>query len=86
MSPPSDWSELVEVGTALTDEDANRYGIALSATIGGQLGNEIQHWTNQGGGAINNLDNDGAREALAFYKALYADTQHRSRLRPAGGL
>ncbi len=73
VSPPTDWNELVEVGTALTDEDAGIYGIALSATIGGQLGNEIQHWTNQGGGAINDLDNDGAREALAFYKALYAE-------------
>ena len=73
LTPPTDWSELVEVAAALTDEDAGRYGIALSATVGGQLGNDIQHWTNQAAAAINNLDNDGAREAISFYKALYAE-------------
>ncbi len=73
LTPPSDWSELVEAAQALTDADADRYGIALSGKNGGALGNEIQHWTNQAGGAINKLDNDGAREAIALYKALFAE-------------
>ena len=73
LTPPTDWSELLAAAQALTDVDAERYGIALSGKNGGALGNEIQHWTNQAGGAINNLDNDGAREAIALYKALYAE-------------
>jgi ABC-type glycerol-3-phosphate transport system substrate-binding protein len=48
------------------------YGIALSGAKGGALGNEIQHWTNQAGGAINNLDTPGSKKALQFYKELFA--------------
>lgn len=73
VAPPADWSDLLAVAQALTNADEERFGIALSGTIGGQLGNDIQHWTNQAGAAINNLDNDGAREALSFYKALFAE-------------
>ena len=73
VTPPTDWVELLEVAQALTVADEERFGIALSGQKTGQLGNEIQHWTNQAGGAINNLDNDGARAALSFYKALFAE-------------
>jgi len=70
VEPPTTWDELVTVGQALTQGE-DRYGIGLSGSKGGQLGNEIQHWVNQAGGAINDLDNDGSREALTFYKDLF---------------
>jgi len=73
VEPPKDWDELVEVGQALTDADAGVFGIGLSGAKGGMLGNDIQHWTNQAGGAINNLDHPGSREALIFYKDLFAN-------------
>jgi multiple sugar transport system substrate-binding protein len=72
VQPPKTWSELLEVARALTKEDEGRFGIALSGSKGGQLGNDIQHWTNQAGGAVNQLDHAGSREALVFYKELFA--------------
>ncbi len=71
VEPPKTWDELVEVAKKLTKEP-DRYGIALSGSKGGQLGNDIQHWTNQAGGAINKLDDPGSREAIIFYKDLFA--------------
>jgi ABC-type glycerol-3-phosphate transport system substrate-binding protein len=71
VEPPKDWNELVEVGKKLTKEP-DRYGIALSGAKGGMLGNDIEHWTNQAGGAVNKLDDPGSREALIFYKDLFA--------------
>ena len=70
VTPPKNWDELLSVSKTLTKDD--RFGIGLSGKAGGALGNEIQHWTNQAGGAINNLDNDGSKQALEFYKDLYA--------------
>jgi len=68
---PTTWDELIEVAKTLTTED--RWGLAISAKNNGVLGNDIQHWTNQAGGAINRLDHPGSREALALYKALYTE-------------
>ena len=70
VEPPKTWDELIEVGKALTKGD--RYGILLAGKNNGVLGNDIQHWTNQAGGAINALDTDGSKQALQFYKDLYA--------------
>jgi multiple sugar transport system substrate-binding protein len=72
VQPPKTWNELLEVATALTKEDEGRYGIALSGAKGHLLANDLQHWTNQAGGAINRLDHPGSREALVFYKDLFA--------------
>jgi ABC-type glycerol-3-phosphate transport system substrate-binding protein len=74
VQPPKDWAELVEVATALTQGE-ERYGMALCGKNNGVLGNDIQHWTNQAGGAINALDAPGSRDALVFYKDLFA--QHK---------
>ncbi len=71
LAIPTTWDELLETAKALTTPD--RYGIALSAKNNGVLGNDIQHWTNQAGGAINHLDAPGSRDALLFYKALFAE-------------
>jgi multiple sugar transport system substrate-binding protein len=73
VEPPTTWDELVEVAKKLTKDD--RYGIALSGQKNGVLGNDIQHWTNQAGGAINKLDDPGSKEALVFYKDLFAKHQ-----------
>ncbi|MCL5995242.1 MAG: extracellular solute-binding protein [Chloroflexi bacterium] len=70
VEPPKTWEELVEVAKKLTKDD--RYGIALSGSKTGELGNEIQHWTNQAGGAINRLDDPGSKEAIVFYKELFS--------------
>jgi multiple sugar transport system substrate-binding protein len=72
VEPPKTWNELVEVATALTREEEGRYGIALCGAKNGVLGNDIQHWANQAGGAINQLDHPGSREALVLYKELFA--------------
>lgn len=71
VKPPTNWSELLEVATALTKGE-ERYGITLSGKNNGVLGNDVQHWTNQAGGAINALDKPGSKEALVFYKDLFA--------------
>lgn len=71
VQPPTTWSELVEIAQQLTQGE-ERYGIALSAQKNGVLGNDIQHWANQAGGAINALDKPGSRDAIVFYKDLFA--------------
>lgn len=71
VKPPTTWTELLEVATALTQGE-ERYGITLGGKNNGVLGNDIQHWTNQAGGAINALDHPGSKEALVFYKDLFA--------------
>jgi ABC-type glycerol-3-phosphate transport system substrate-binding protein len=67
VEPPKTWDDLLKIGKALT-KAPDRYAIALSSAANGILGNEIQHWCNQAGGSIRDLDNDGAKEALKFYK------------------
>jgi multiple sugar transport system substrate-binding protein len=71
VQPPTTWAQLVEVAQQLTQGE-ERYGIALSAQKNGVLGNDIQHWANQAGGAINRLDHPGSRDAIVFYKDLFA--------------
>ena len=69
VQPPTTWDELLEVSKALTKDD--RYGIALCGQKNGILGNDLQHWTNQAGGAINRLDDPGSKQAIVFFKDLY---------------
>lgn len=71
LEPPADWAGLLEAAKALTD-GTDRYGIALAGQKNGVLGNDIQHWTNQAGGGVTQLDQPGSREALEFYKDLFA--------------
>lgn len=71
VDPPRDWEELVQVASALTSAP-DRFGIALPAAVGGSLVNDVQHWANQAGGAIDRLDDPGSREAIPFYKDLFA--------------
>jgi ABC-type glycerol-3-phosphate transport system substrate-binding protein len=73
ITPPEewDWDEFLEVAKALTKGE-DQLGIALNGQKNGVLGNDIQKWTNQAGGAVNDLDNPGSKQALTFYKDLYA--------------
>jgi len=71
VKPPATWDDLLEVSKKLT-KAPDRYGTALSGGKGGMLGNDIQHWTNQAGGAINNLDTPGSKQAIQFYKELFS--------------
>jgi len=71
---PANWDEFVTVATALTN-GSDRYGIGLCGQKAGTLGNEIQHWANQAGGAINALDTEGSKQAITFYKDLF--TTHK---------
>ncbi len=64
VETPKTWDELVEVAKKLTKGE-ERYGIALAGQKNGVLGNDIQHWCNQAGGAVNRLDDPGSRQALA---------------------
>ena len=71
VEPPTDWASLVEVAKTLT-RGTDRYGIALSGQKNGVLGNDIQHWANQAGGSVTQLDNPGSREAIVYYRDLFA--------------
>jgi multiple sugar transport system substrate-binding protein len=68
---PTDWPDFVETAKALSTGD-DRFGIALSGQKNGVLGNDIQHWANQAGGGVTKLDQPGSREAIVFYKELFA--------------
>lgn len=71
VQTPKDWDEFIQVATALT-KGTDRYGIGLCGQKAGTLGNEIQHWANQAGGAVNQLDHPGSKQAIAYYKELFA--------------
>jgi multiple sugar transport system substrate-binding protein len=71
VKPPTTWDDLLAVAQKLT-KGTDRYGLALCGQKNGILGNDLQHWTNQAGGAINRLDDPGAKQAIVFYKDLYA--------------
>jgi ABC-type glycerol-3-phosphate transport system substrate-binding protein len=72
IEPPDewDWDQFLEIARDLTT--GKQFGIALNGQKNGVLGNDIQKWTNQAGGAVNDLDNPGSRQALTFYKDLFA--------------
>jgi ABC-type glycerol-3-phosphate transport system substrate-binding protein len=70
LQPPKTWDELVATAQKLT-KGTDVYGVALSGAKGGMLGNDIQHWTNQAGGAINALDKPGSKAAIQLYKDLF---------------
>jgi multiple sugar transport system substrate-binding protein len=71
LQPPKTWDELLTVAQKLT-KTPDQYGLALSGAKGGMLGNDIEHWVNQAGGAINKLDDPGSKQAIQFYKDLFA--------------
>jgi len=69
LAVPTTWSELITVGKKLSRP--GRYMIGLPAKRGGTLGNEIQFWTHQAGGAIDNWEHPGNAYAIKFYKEMW---------------
>lgn len=70
VEPPTDWNGIVTVGQKLT-KSPDRYGMALVGKNNGDFTNDLQHWTNQGGGSEIALDNPGSKEAITFFKELF---------------
>ena len=71
VKTPETWDELIQAGKKIT-RAPDRYMIGLPAKKGGNLGNEIQFWVHQAGGAIDNWDHPGNAQAMKFYKEMWS--------------
>lgn len=69
-SPPTTWDELYEAATALTDPDNDVYGIAFSAKASEEGTFQFLPWLQMTGGSFEEVNGDGAADALAFWKTL----------------
>ena len=69
-NPPSTWDELYEAATALTDPDNDVYGIAFSAKASEEGTFQFLPWLQMTGGSFEQVNGDGAADALAFWKTL----------------
>ncbi|CAN0604765.1 unnamed protein product, partial [Ectocarpus sp. 12 AP-2014] len=69
-TPPSTWDELYEAATALTDPDNDVYGIAFSAKASEEGTFQFLPWLQMTGGSFEQVNGDGAADALAFWKTL----------------
>lgn len=68
--PPATWEEWLEGATKMT-QAPDRYGIALSGAKG-YLAHEIQKWSIQADANLVAVDDPGLKEAIVFYKDLFA--------------
>ena len=68
--PPATWQEWLEGAKKMT-QAPDRYGIGLSGAKG-YLSHEIQKWSLQTGANLLDVDNPGLKEAIVFYKELFA--------------
>ncbi len=69
-SPPTTWDELYEAASALTDPDNDVYGIAFSAKASEEGTFQFLPWLQMTGGSFEQVNGDGAADALAFWKTL----------------
>ncbi len=69
-SPPSTWDELYEAASALTDPDNDVYGIAFSAKASEEGTFQFLPWLQMTGGSFEQVNGDGAADALAFWGRL----------------
>jgi multiple sugar transport system substrate-binding protein len=69
-NPPSTWDELYEAANALTDPDNDVYGIAFSAKASEEGTFQFLPWLQMTGGSFEQVNGDGAADALAFWKRL----------------
>lgn len=69
-TPPTTWDELYEAATALTDPDNDVYGIAFSAKASEEGTFQFLPWLQMTGGSFEEVNGDGAADALAFWKTL----------------
>ncbi len=69
-APPQTWDELVEHARKLTDPANSVYGIAFSAKASEEGTFQFLPWAQMGGGGYDNINTDGAVEALNVWKTL----------------
>ena len=69
-SPPTTWDELYDAAAALTDPDNDVYGIAFSAKASEEGTFQFLPWLQMTGGSFEQVNGDGAADALAFWKTL----------------
>ena len=70
-SPPATWDELYEAAVALTDPDNDVYGIAFSANASEEGTFQFLPWVQMAGGSFDNINADGAAEALDLWKRFF---------------
>jgi multiple sugar transport system substrate-binding protein len=68
--PPATWDELVEAARALSDPENNVYGIAFSAKASEEGTFQFLPWAQMAGGGYDNINSEGAVEALETWKTL----------------
>lgn len=68
--PPKTWSELVDTAAKLTDPANNVYGITFSARAGEEGTFQYLPWIQMAGGGYDNVNVEGAVEALDDWKAM----------------
>jgi len=68
--PPATWEEWREKAAKLT-QAPDRYGIGLCG-LKSQVCHEIQKWSSQAGASLLKVDHPGLKEAIVFYKELFA--------------
>ncbi|MCR9121688.1 MAG: sugar ABC transporter substrate-binding protein [Phyllobacteriaceae bacterium] len=70
-SPPATWAEFYDAAKALTDPDNDVYGVAFSAKASEEGTFQFLPWAQMGGGSFDNINTDGAAEALDLWKRLF---------------
>lgn len=68
-NPPSTWAELYDAAKALTKPEENVYGLAFSAVATEEGTFQFLPWLQMTGGDYNNVNTEGAVEALNMWKA-----------------
>ncbi len=69
-APPATWDELVTMAQTLNDPDNNVYGLAFSAKASEEGTFQFLPWAQMGGGGYEQINTDGAVQALDIWKSL----------------
>lgn len=70
-NPPATWAEFYEAAKTLTDPENDVYGVAFSAKASEEGTFQFLPWAQMGGGSFDNINTDGAAEALDLWKSLF---------------
>ncbi|MFC0012448.1 ABC transporter substrate-binding protein [Devosia nitrariae] len=68
--PPETWDELVDAARTLNDPAANVYGLAFSAKANEEGTFQFLPWAQMAGGGYDNINTEGAVEALEIWKTI----------------
>ena len=69
--PPKTWEELYDAAKQLTDPSKDVYGIAFSAKASEEGTFQFLPWVQMGGGSFDNVNVQGAADALDLWKKLF---------------